>query len=259
MPSLPDHFLFLFRTATRQKISVKDGESKNTSNDNKKRRSTKKQRPPELPKRQGDSISHADYIIVIVTINIIIMTETTDECSSWSTMDGMNNSSQPSITVRSINSNGSSCRTPRLIQRHSILALLHDFYDDLNSNAKSKSKECWKAFYEKYHAPTYMMVRPSGNPLPSSGFIDLFCCADVHLLDFVLVSIDSIQILAAGLVAVVMYTVDQKFTYKGDLNEDRCLLTCVLEEINGDIRISHEHRSTGEPLPKRSRWDSGNR
>ena len=146
----------------------------------------------------------------------------------------------------------------RLLNRDSVTALLHDFYEDLTSNASSKSRECWKAFYEKYHSPEYTMVRPSGNPCHSSDFIDMFCSEDCQLIRLQMVSVETVQVIAGGLVAVVTYTVDQRFIYKGEPQEDRVCLTCIMEEREGDIRICHEHRSTGHPIPKTSRWDNQN-
>mmetsp|Transcript_5277 Transcript_5277/g.15425 ORF Transcript_5277/g.15425 Transcript_5277/m.15425 type:complete len:470 (-) Transcript_5277:66-1475(-) len=138
-----------------------------------------------------------------------------------------------------------------IIMRHDLIhATIHDFYDDMNSNIKSKSIEVWNSLFDKYHAPDYIMVRPSGNPVNSNGLIQMFISQDLQLLEFKLQSIDSVQWIAENTVAVVTYTVDQKFTYKGTLNEDRTLMTCVLEEFDGDIKMCHEHRTMGWPIPK---------
>ena len=141
-----------------------------------------------------------------------------------------------------------------LLRPHSVTAVLHDFYDDLNSNIHSKSRECWKALYEKYHAPGYLMVRPSGNPIDDDGFIDLFCCEDIRMHKFHLVRVQDVRILAQGLVAIVIYTVDQYFSYKGILQQDRAVLSCIMEEVCGDIKIKQEHRSTGKPIQE-LRWE----
>ena len=145
---------------------------------------------------------------------------------------------------------------PNILSEDLIRAHIHDFYDDLNSNVESKIPEIWDSFYEKYHSPNYTMIRPSGNPIHSKGFIDMFCSDDVKLIQFALVSVDSVVILANGRCAVATYTVDQRFLYKGTPNEDRVVLTCVLEEMDGDIKITFEQRTTGQPIPKRSRWDA---
>jgi hypothetical protein len=143
-----------------------------------------------------------------------------------------------------------------IIRTDTIRAHLRDFYDDLNSNIESKLVDVWHAFYEKYHTSQYIMIRPSGNPLKSQGFADMFCSEDIKLLGFSLVSVDTVRIIAEGKGAVATYTVDQRFMYKGTLNEDRVILTCVLEEVDGDIKIAFEHRTTGQPIPKKTRWDA---
>jgi hypothetical protein len=147
-------------------------------------------------------------------------------------------------------------RGPRILSEEIIKAHLHDIYDDLDSNKSHKIPDIWRALYEKYHTPRYVLIRPSGNPLTSEGFVHMHCSQDVEVIGMILISVDSIQLIAGGAAAVATYTVDQKFTYKGTLNEDRCVVTCVLEEYNGDIKIGHEHRTTGQPIPKQTRWNA---
>ena len=78
-----------------------------------------------------------------------------------------------------------------------------------------------------------------------------------------LVSIDSIQLLAGGMAAVVVFTADQEFLYKGKPESDRATITAVLHTVNngreGLIQIGHEHRTQGKPIPKEtqtSRWEA---
>ena len=71
-----------------------------------------------------------------------------------------------------------------------------------------------------------------------------------------LVSINSIQILTMGLSAIVTFTADQKFIYRGIPNSDRTVITMVLNVVNGtEIRIAHEHRCAGVPVPDGVDWD----
>jgi hypothetical protein len=151
--------------------------------------------------------------------------------------------------------NGNSLRP--VLGEDSVVALLTDLYDDMDSLSKSKSEECWKALFENYHSPKYVLIRPSGNPLTVEGIVQMFCNADLKPVSISLISVDSVQIIADGLAAVATYTVDQKFNYKGTtLNEDRCVLTCVLEELGGEIKIVHEQRTSGQSIPKESRWEA---
>uniref|UniRef100_A0A7R9WT09 Uncharacterized protein n=1 Tax=Craspedostauros australis TaxID=1486917 RepID=A0A7R9WT09_9STRA len=135
-------------------------------------------------------------------------------------------------------------------RKHLVRAVIHDFYDDLNSNITSKSIEIWKSLYERYHSPSYIMVRPSGNPCDTAGFIQMLIAKDVEIYEFKLQSVDNVQLIADDTVAIVTYTVDQKFKFKNTHHEDRVTNTCILEDCNGDIKICHEQRSTGRPIPQ---------
>ena len=150
----------------------------------------------------------------------------------------------------------SQTQAPTILSEESVNAHLHDFYDDLNANKHFKIPEIWRALYEKYHTPNYVLVRPSGNPLTSEGFVHMHCAADVEVVSMTLVSIDSTTIIAHGTAAVATYTVDQRFWYKGTYNEDRCVVSCLLEAYDGDVKICHEHRTTGQPIPKQTRWNA---
>ena len=54
-----------------------------------------------------------------------------------------------------------------------------------------------------------------------------------------------------SLSAVVVYTTDQIFSYKQTMNEDRAVVTCVvaLNTITNEIKIVHDQRSVGIPIP----------
>ena len=145
-----------------------------------------------------------------------------------------------------------------IVTKRGIRSLLHDYFEDHDSLAKA-SAECWRVFYEKYHAPNYILIRPSGNPIDAEGFITFVTSGILEIIQAKLVQIESIQILAGGAAAVVTYTVDQTFKFQGTPNEDRTKVTCVVEERDGQLKIAHEHRSPGTPLPKASRWDTNHK
>jgi hypothetical protein len=142
---------------------------------------------------------------------------------------------------------------PRLTNDR-VRAFLVDYYEDFNSIAPQKVRECWKAFYSRHYTPNYRKVRSSGNSISAEGLIDLYMSNDLQLREMILVSVDSIQIVAGGLVAVAVYTADQRFEYKGICNHDRTVYSVVVEEINGEPKIVLEQRTTGVPIPRESRW-----
>ncbi|CAB9517099.1 expressed unknown protein [Seminavis robusta] len=140
--------------------------------------------------------------------------------------------------------------------KDSIRAFLIDFCIDAKT-LYDKPKECWEAFYEKTHHPEYTHIRNSGNALTSQEFIDMLTGGVLVGTDLQLVSIDKIVLMAGGRSAVVTYTIDQHFEYKGVPNSDRCVYTLVLEEVDGEPKMVQEQRSNGMPIPKpKSRWQT---
>jgi hypothetical protein len=133
-----------------------------------------------------------------------------------------------------------------------------DYYEDYNSIAPSKVRECWTVFYAKrFHIESYKLVRSSGNIIRSEALIDLHLSNALQLQTVTLASVDSVHILAGGIAAVAVFTADQRFFYLGTENHDRTVYTVVVEEtMNGEPKIVHEHRTTGQPIPKYSRWRS---
>lgn len=144
-----------------------------------------------------------------------------------------------------------------------IRSFMFDYYEDFDSifqasPAGESRKEYMAAFVDQYFTPDFIFIRPSGNPLDGKGFAALMA---EHLVvhSMKLVSIDSIHLLAGGLAAMVTFTADQRFDYKGNPQADRTTITAALNTVNdgrkeGIIRIAHKHRSAGRPIPKDSRW-----
>lgn len=135
-----------------------------------------------------------------------------------------------------------------------IRAFFNDWYEDFDSIC-GKGLEACSLFLERYCSSNYKYVRPSGNPLDRTGFARMLSI-DATVTSVKLVSIDSIDIMEHRRAAVIMYTTDQVFIYKGITNEDRAIVSCVLESNNGEIKVVHEHRTSGRPIPKETRWSS---
>ena len=133
-----------------------------------------------------------------------------------------------------------------------INAFLEDYYVDFVKVGK-KGFEAWCEFFGQYRSPDYLLIRPSGNPVDSVGMAHMLS-TDTMIVDVKLVSIDYISIMETRRSAVVVYTADQIFSYKGDPNEDRVVVSCVMEYRGDEIKIIHEHRTNGTPIPRESRW-----
>lgn len=151
----------------------------------------------------------------------------------------------------------------RILTEARVRSFMTDYYEDFASIIQPDDldtrRECLTAFAEHYWTPDVCWMRPSGNPCGKEGLIKMMA-EDVIMLGAALVSIDSIQLLAAGMAAVVVFTVDQEFEYKGSPESDRAIISAVLHMENdgreGIIRIGHEHRCSGKPIPKATRWES---
>jgi hypothetical protein len=144
----------------------------------------------------------------------------------------------------------------RAMTEHSIRAFFEDWNQDLADCCQGKSCATWEMFFEQYYGDEFELIRPSGNALDRDGYFDMLTNFNCHLHSYVLVSLDKIRVLTGGQSALVISTVDQSFTYMGKYNEDRAVASVVLELHDGKIKMAHEHRGTGRPIPKKSRWDT---
>lgn len=138
-----------------------------------------------------------------------------------------------------------------------IRAHLRDYYEDFDSIFRlgKSSREVWNSFFGQYFTPDIQWVRSSSNSLTGEELAEHFS-KDIVGIRMKLVSINSIQILTMGLSAIVTFTADQKFIYRGNPNSDRTVITMVLNVVNGrEIRIAHEHRCVGVPVPDNVDWN----
>jgi hypothetical protein len=141
----------------------------------------------------------------------------------------------------------------RHLTKDSVRAFLVDYHDDFHS-LSSKPPECWNAFYERNCAPSFKLIQANGNVVDARGLVDMYTSGEVNCHRWALVSVDAIQILAGGVVAVATYTVDEWYDYNGKYNADRSVYSNVIEEILGEPRIVQITQSIGQPIPTESRW-----
>ena len=73
----------------------------------------------------------------------------------------------------------------------------------------------------KFFTRNFVLVRPSGNPLDRDGFVGMLSNGFVTDLEESIVSLDDVRVLGGGHTAIVVYTSDQKFKYKGTKNAGR--------------------------------------
>ena len=142
-----------------------------------------------------------------------------------------------------------------VLTEDNVRAFLFDYYSDYDALKEPQSLDSIRCFCEKYYRPDFQFVRPSGNPIGVEG-IAMGLFQDVKVISYELVSIDIISLISAGKAAVALYTFEHVFEYKGILSEDRSVMSGVLELARGEIKLVHEHRASGKPIPKETRWQS---
>lgn len=145
--------------------------------------------------------------------------------------------------------------TRLVLTDETVRAFLHDYHEGFATMYGAQNIDSWRSFVEKCYTPGFQYVRPSGNPIGRDDFA-VSMAADMKWIKIQMISIDSVIIMSCMRSAVIIYTGEHCFEYKGILNEDRCTITCVLEMVEGEIKIVQEHRSSGIKVPKETRWKS---
>ena len=170
-----------------------------------------------------------------------------------------------SVTTSTTSEAPSTTLTSLKLTKSKIRSFLKDYYEDFDSIFQTTPatnidtrQTCMEAFVEQYFTPDFTFIRPSGNPLDGKGFATLMA-QHISVISMQLVSLDSVQIIAGGLAAIIIFTADQRFRFRGGAPQsDRTIVTAVLNTTHheGSIQIAHKHRSPGKPIPKTTRWEA---
>ena len=219
------------------------------------------QRPAAAGSLDEQSIYSKPSVIKVVT-DLEEDFEHFQEVDDDDALDNDNNNHFPSggaasTTSASTTSTGNSNTKFIPLTEERVQVFLRDYYEDFDSIFRlgKSSREVWNTFFGQYFTPDIQWVRSSSNSLTGQELAEHFS-KDIVGIRMKLVSINSIQVLTMGLSAVVTFTADQKFVYRGNPNSDRTVITMVLNVVNGrEIRIAHEHRCTGLPVPDDVNWD----
>lgn len=123
------------------------------------------------------------------------------------------------------------------------------FITAMHADGQQKS---WDTATYKVYAAKYFLdedvvfIRPSGNPLTQTGWIEMMESGAITGSESELKTIDSVRVLNEGNAAVVTYTEFAKFEYKGTPNSDTTLWSIFLTKVGGTWKVAHQHRSTGQ-------------
>ena len=100
------------------------------------------------------------------------------------------------------------------------------------------------SFFIKNGTSDFLFIRPSGNPLNAYGFEEMMNSGDLVQDKSEITRIHRFELLSEK-VAMCIFTLGAKFTYKGTLNEDLPIITSIFKKIDGVWKIHLMQRSSG--------------
>ena len=89
----------------------------------------------------------------------------------------------------------------------------------------------------------FLAVRPSGNPISAQGLVGMFDSKDLVAESSELIKTHKIEIY--DLMAYAVFTLNEKFSYKGNQNEDLSTYTCIFKNVESTWKYSWMQRSQG--------------
>ena len=92
----------------------------------------------------------------------------------------------------------------------------------------------------------FLFIRPSGNPIDASGFIEMRTSGDLSFDGYTdIKKIRKLEFFSAD-VAMCVFTLRSSFVYKDIQNSDLATVTAILKKINNQWKLSWMHRSSGD-------------
>ena len=111
--------------------------------------------------------------------------------------------------------------------------------DLINGYANSKNS----SFLLLNVTKDFLAVRPSGNPISAKELVGMFDNKDLVAESSHLVKTHKIEIF--GEIAYAVFTLNEKFSFKGNQNKDLSTYTCIFKHENGLWKYSWMQRSQG--------------
>tara|TARA_B100000524_G_scaffold205118_1_gene107116 strand:- start:145 stop:534 length:390 start_codon:yes stop_codon:yes gene_type:complete len=100
------------------------------------------------------------------------------------------------------------------------------------------------SFFIKNATPEFLFIRPSGNPINAIGFERMMTSGDVVQEKSEITKIHKFELLSDD-VAMCVFTLGAKFTFKGKPNDDLPTITSIFKKVNGIWKIHWMQRSSG--------------
>ena len=99
----------------------------------------------------------------------------------------------------------------------------------------------------------FLFIRPSGNPIDASGFIEMRTSGDLSSDGYTdIKKIHKLEFLS-DYIAMCVFTLRSSFIYKDIQNSDLATVTTIIKKINNQWKLSWMHRSSGDS--DLSLWD----
>jgi len=107
------------------------------------------------------------------------------------------------------------------------------------------------SFFLNNATPEFLFIRTSGNPIDAKGFEQMIS-DDIFQEKAEITKIHRFEFLSENIVMCI-FTLDSKFTYKGEPNDDLPTFTSIFKKENNVWKIHWMQRSTGNS--DLSLWD----
>jgi len=108
------------------------------------------------------------------------------------------------------------------------------------------------SFFVENSTPDFLFIRPSGNPINAKGFEEMMSSGDVVQEKAEITKIHRFEFLSID-VAMCVFTLGAKFTYKGTPNDDLPTVTSIFKKVGDVWKIHWLQRSSGDS--DLSLWD----
>ena len=101
------------------------------------------------------------------------------------------------------------------------------------------------SFFVNNATPDFLLIRPSGNPLSAKGFEKMMNSGDIVQEKAEITKIHRFEFLSDN-VAMCIFTLGSKFSYKGTPNDDLPTVTSIFKKVGDVWKIHWMQRSTGD-------------
>ena len=108
------------------------------------------------------------------------------------------------------------------------------------------------SFFVNNSTSDFLLIRPSGNPIDAKGFQRMMNSGDIKQENAEITKIHRLEFLSDN-VAMCIFTLGSKFSYKGTPNDDLPTVTSIFKKVDNVWKIHLMQRSTGNS--DLSLWD----